>query len=214
MSKKILLIGGGGHCKSVLDSLLELKEYVEIGIIDKKDNVGNFVMGIPIIGCDDDLSALFNNGYKYAFVTLGSISNPMLRIKLFEKISKIGYEIPVIIDSTAEVSKYAEVEKGVFIGKQCIVNPDTIIKKGSIINSGAIIEHDCRVGAFAHIAPGAVLSGGVTVGDQTHIGTNATLKQQIKIGSNTIIGIGSVVTQNIKNKIIAYGNPCREVEKR
>jgi len=30
MNKKILLIGGGGHCKSVLDSLLDLDEYDDI----------------------------------------------------------------------------------------------------------------------------------------------------------------------------------------
>ena len=95
MNKKILLIGGGGHCKSVLDSLLELNEYAEIGIVDKKENLGKSVMGVPVVGCDDDLPALFRDGYRYAFVTLGSIGNPTLRIKLFNLLSEIGYEIPV-----------------------------------------------------------------------------------------------------------------------
>ena len=40
MNKKILLVGGGGHCQSVLDSLLELDQFSAIGIIDKKENVG------------------------------------------------------------------------------------------------------------------------------------------------------------------------------
>lgn len=213
MNKKILLIGGGGHCKSVLDSLLELNEYAEIGIVDKKENIGKSVIGVPVVGCDDDLPSLFREGYKYAFVTVGSIGNPSLRIKLFNLLSEIGYVIPVIINDSAKVSKYAKIDQGVFIGKQSIINTGAMIKKGSIINSGSIVEHDCQIGAFSHIAPGAILGGEVVVGENSHVGLNATVKQQIHIGSNSIIGMGSVVLQNIDNHTMAYGNPCSEVKK-
>lgn len=213
MNKRILLIGGGGHCKSVLDSLLELNEYSEIGIVDKKENLGKSVMGVPVVGCDDNLPALFRDGYRYAFVTVGSIGNPTLRIKLFNLLSEIGYEIPVIIDGSAKVSKHAKIEQGAFVGKQSIINAGALIQKGAIINSGSIVEHDCQIGAFSHIAPGAVLGGEVVVGEHSHIGLNATVKQQIHIGSNSIIGMGSVVLQNIDSKTMAYGNPCREVKK-
>jgi len=40
MKKNILLIGGGGHCRSVLDTIFELNEYLKLGIIDKKENIG------------------------------------------------------------------------------------------------------------------------------------------------------------------------------
>ena len=213
MNNKILLIGGGGHCKSVLDSLLELNVYSEIGIVDKKENIGKLLIGVPVVGCDDDLPSLINNGYKYAFVTVGSIGNPTLRIELFNMLSEIGYEIPVIVDDSAKVSMHARIEQGVFVGKQSIVNAGCHIQTGAIINSGSIIEHDCQIGAFSHIAPGAVLGGEVVVGDNSHIGSNATVKQQILIGSNSIIGLGSVVLQNIDHHIMAYGNPCREVKK-
>jgi sugar O-acyltransferase (sialic acid O-acetyltransferase NeuD family) len=213
MNKKILLIGGGGHCKSVLDSLLELNEYAEIGIVDKKENLGKSVMGVPVVGCDDDLRYLFSKGYKYAFVTIGSVGNPSLRIKLSNLLNEIGYEIPTIIDSSAKVSKNSKIEQGVFIGKHSIVNACGIIDKGAIINSGCIVEHDCQVGAFSHIAPGAVLGGEVVVGEKSHIGSNATVKQQVHIGPNSIIGMGSVVLENIDSNIMAYGNPCREVKR-
>ena len=213
MNKKILLIGGGGHCKSVLDSLLELNEFREIGIVDKKENVGKSVMGVPVVGCDDDLPTLFRDGYGHAFVTVGSIGNPTLRIKLFNLLTEIGYEIPAIIDGSAKVSKHAKIEQGVFIGKQSTINAGTLIQKGAIINSGSIVEHDCEIGTFTHIAPGAVLGGEVVIGENSHVGSNATVKQQIHIGSNSIIGMGSVVLQNIDSNTMAYGNPCREVKK-
>lgn len=213
MNKRLLLIGGGGHCKSVLDSLLEQNKYSEIGIVDKEENIGKVIIGVPIVGCDDDLQNLFREGYDFAFVTVGSIGNPTLRIKLFNLLSEIGYQIPAVIDNSAKVSKYSIIEEGVFIGKQAIVNAGSQIQRGVIINSGSIVEHDCQIGAFSHIAPGAVLGGGVVVGEHSHVGSNATVKQQIHIGSSSIIGMGSVVLRNVESNTMAYGNPCREVRR-
>ena len=212
MDKKLLLIGGGGHCKSVLDSVLTSNEYSEIGIIDKKENNRDNILGIPIIGSDDDLYKLYQDRYHYAFVTVGSIGEPSLRIKLFKMLETIGFEIPNIIDSTAIVSNQVKVERGIFIGKNVVVNVGTSIKDGSIINTGSTIEHDCIINQFCHIAPGTVLCGEVEVGENTHVGAGSVIKQQIKIGSDTIIGMGSVVLNDISDNIVAYGNPCKEVK--
>lgn len=214
MSKKLLLIGGGGHCKSVLDTILQSNEYSEIGIIDNNKNNGGSILGKPIIGCDDDLSKLYREGYRYAFVTVGSIGEPSLRIKLFKILETIGFEIPNIIDVTAIVSSQVKMERGIFIGRNVVVNVGTYIRNGSIINTGSIIEHDCLINQFCHIAPGTVLCGEVEVGENTHIGAGSNIKQQIKIGSNTIIGMGSVVLKNISDNLIAYGNPCITIKKR
>lgn len=211
MSKKIIIVGGGGHCKSVLDSLLKLNEYSEIGIVDKHENVGNLIMGIPVVGCDENLPTLFKRGYKYAFVAIGSVGNPSLKIELFNIIKKIGFEIPVIVDFSAEVSNHVNIKQGVFVGKRSIINADVLISEGAIINSGSIVEHDCQIGAFSHIAPGAILGGGVIIGDNSHVGANTTIKQQVCIGANSMIGMGSVVLQNISDNTLAYGTPCREV---
>lgn len=214
MVKKILLVGGGSHCKSVLDSLLEQKEFSKIGIIDQKEKIGKEILGVSVIGCDDDLPKLFEDGYKYAFVTVGSIGNPNLRMNLFNILSEIGFEVPNIIDSSAVVSRHIKMETGIFIGKNAVINAGAIIHKGAIINTGAIIEHDCLVGEFAHVSPGSVLSGEVQVGKNTHIGANCVIKQQLRIGSDTIIGMGSVVLKDIEENVIAYGNPCKGVRAR
>lgn len=211
MYKRLLLIGGGGHCKSVLDSLLNLNQYSDIGIVDIKENIGKSILNVPIIGCDDDLQELYEMGYNYAFITVGSIGDPTLRIKLFTMIERIGFKIPNIIDLTATVSRYIKMETGIYIGKKSVVNAGTSIRKGTIINTGSIIEHDCLIEKFSHIAPGSVLCGEARIGKNTHIGANSVIKQQVRIGSNTIIGMGSVVLYDIADYIIAYGNPCKEV---
>lgn len=211
MSKKILLVGGGGHCQSVLDILLNMNDYFEIGIIDTKENIGKNILGIPIIGCDDDLAKFFNEGFKEAFVTVGSIGNPKLRIKLFNILEEMGFEIPNIIDKTAIVSDHTKLANGIFVGRNAVINAGSIIHKGAIINTSTTIEHDCIIEEFVHIAPGTVLCGEVHVGKSTHIGARSVIKQQTMVGSNTVIGLGSTVLKNIQNNIVAYGNPCKEV---
>lgn len=213
MNEKILLVGGGGHCKSVLDTLFDLNTYSEIGIIDNALNKGEIIMGVPVLGDDNDLVDLFNSGFHYAFVTIGSVGYPNTRIKIYDLLIKIGFILPIIIDPSSRVSKLSSIEAGVYIGKMATVNINSEIHKGSIINTGSIIDHDCKIGAFVHIAPGAVLGGDVTVGDNTHIGSNATIKQQVNIGNNTIVGMGTVITKNVDDGVVIYGNNRRVIKK-
>jgi sugar O-acyltransferase (sialic acid O-acetyltransferase NeuD family) len=208
---RLLLIGGGGHCSSVLDVLFETNFYDEIGIVDSEEKLGNKLLSKEYIGTDDDLNELFNEGYSSAFITVGSIGNPFLRKKLFNLIKEMGFNIPNIISKTAVVSNYAFLGNGIFIGKGSIVNVNASVGNGAIINTGSIVEHDCRIDNFVHLAPGVTLSGGVNIGENTHIGTNSTIIQEISIGKNTIIGAGSVVVKNIGDNCKAYGNPCKEV---
>jgi len=210
MNKKIILIGGGGHCKSVLDSLLKLNEFSVIGIVDKKENVGETVLGVRIIGCDQDLPHLFQDGFKQAFVTVGSVGSPQLRIKIFNLLTKIGFGIPNIVDPSAVVSNSATMAEGIYVGKNAVINAGAVIHTGVIINTGAIIEHDCSIGDYVHVSPGSVICGNVEISENTHIGAGCVIKQQLKIGPNSVIGMGSVVLSDIGANIIAYGNPCKE----
>ena len=212
MIEKIVLIGGGGHCKSVIDSIISAGNFEIAGIIDIEKNVGMSVNGIPIIGTDEDLESLFTEGINNAFITLGSIKPGSIRQKIVNKAAEIGYKFPVIIDKSAIISDFSTIFEGSFIGKGVIINTNAMIGQHCIINSGSIIEHDVNIGGFVHVAPGVTLSGSVIVGNNTHLGTNTTVIQGITIGNDTLIGAGSVVVKDISNGVKAYGNPCREAD--
>ena len=203
-----MLIGGGGHCHSVLDSILALGTYKEIGIID---NVNSSVLGIDVIGCDDDIPAFFKAGWTEAFITVGSIGSTKIRRRLYQMVKMIGLTVPSIKDPTAVIAKGTIIGEGAFIGKQAVINTGSIIGECSIINTGAIIEHDCVVNNFSHISSGTVLCGQVQIGEDTHIGAGSVVRQQISIGNNVLIGAGSVVVKNIPNNVKGYGNPCKVV---
>lgn len=207
---KMLIAGSGGHCKSVLDTLKELKREL-IGILDVKEKVGSRLQDIPVIGTDNDLEYFYQQGIRVLFIAIGSIGNPEKRIQIYKKAKEIGYYFPIIIDRTAVISQHVVIGEGTFIGKGVIINTQVEIGRNTIINTGSIIEHDCIIEDFVHIAPGTTLSGEVHVKKNSHIGTHATVIQNITIGSNTMIGAGSSVVEDIKDNAKAYGNPCRAV---
>ncbi len=210
MAKRLLLLGGGGHCRSVADSLLADGRYDEIGIVDY-DTEAN-VADLPVVGNDEDLPSLFADGWEEAFVAVGSVGNVSLRRKLFEKIKAVGFSIPHIIDPTAAIARDAVIGEGVYIGKRAVVNAKAEVESFAIINSGAIVEHDVFIDAFTHVSPGATICGEAKIGWNTHIGAAAVVKQGVSIGSNVIIGAGSVVLKDIPDFVKAYGNPCKVVE--
>lgn len=212
MSKKLLLIGGGGHANSVIDSIYSLNDFDEIGIVVNDLPKESNILGIKVVGSDDDLDELKQQGFHYAFVSVGSIGDTNLRKHLSNKLESKGFIIPNIIDKTAIVSDFSSIGKGNFIGKNSIVNANAELGDFTIINTSTIVEHDCKIGSFVHLSPGCVLSGGAKIGSDSHIGANSTVKQGITVGNNTLIGMGSVVVQNISDNMVGYGNPCKEVK--
>ncbi len=190
MKEKIVLIGGGGHCHSVIDVIELENRYEIIGIIDTKENIGKKVLGYEIIGCDDDLETIFLS-CKNALITVGQIKTSDLRIKLFEKLKNIGFNFPVIISPIAYVSKHAIIDEGTVIMHHALVNANVKIGKNCIINSKALIEHDCIICDNCHISTSSVINGGVTVKANTFFGSNATSKQAIEIAG--FIKAGSLV---------------------
>lgn len=192
MKPKILLIGGGGHCKSVIDVIEMEGSYMIAGIIDKKELLGQKVLGYEIIGCDDDLEVLFDR-FKYAIVTVGQIKSPDVRIKLFNRLKTIGYELPVIISPMAYVSKHATVDMGTVVMHDALVNANAKIGKNCIINSKALIEHDSIIGDYCHISTGAVINGGTVISQGTFFGSNAVSKEYVSIAEKSFIKAGSIV---------------------
>ena len=48
MKKPLILVGGGGHCKSVID-VAESAGYTILGILDKPEEIGKHVFGYEVI---------------------------------------------------------------------------------------------------------------------------------------------------------------------
>ena len=82
MKRNIILIGGGGHCKAVIDVIEKEGKYQVEGIIDIKKKLGTECYGYKIVGTDEDLRE-FARHYKYFFITIGHLGVSRMREPLF-----------------------------------------------------------------------------------------------------------------------------------
>lgn len=203
--KNLILIGGGGHCKSVID-VAESAGYNILGILDTLENVGKDVLAYKVIGVDDDISQYVD---KAEFmITVGFIKNPAIRIKLYNKVKEEGGNFATIVASTARVSRYAILGKGTIVMHHAFVNAGAEVGNNVIINTFSNIEHDVIVGDQCHISTGTMVNGDCKIGQNVFVGSRSILANGIDVGNNIIIGAGSVVCKSICREGIYVGNPA------
>jgi sugar O-acyltransferase (sialic acid O-acetyltransferase NeuD family) len=190
--KKIILIGGGGHCKSVIDVIEQEAKFDIAGIVDKPELLGKTIFGYPVIGNDSNLESLAKK-YQNALITIGQIKSSSLRIKLYDLAIKAQFSLPYIISPNAYVSKHSKIGSGTVVMHNAIVNANVSIGNNCIINSKALIEHDCIISDHCHISTNTIINGGVKIGSKCFIGSNVTTKNNITINENSFIKAGSIV---------------------
>lgn len=204
---EIILIGGGGHCKSCIDVIEHENKYTIAGIIDVNEKVGQDVLGYSIIGCDDDIDNIAEK-YDNFIITVGQLDNNTLRVKLYDKIKNLKKTLPVIISPNAYVSKNSEIGEGTIIMNNAILNTSSNIGVNCIVNTKALIEHDTSVGNHCHISTSSTVNGECNIGNNVFIGSRSVLVQEVEIEDNTFIGAGSVVIKNL-SKGNYFGNPAK-----
>jgi sugar O-acyltransferase (sialic acid O-acetyltransferase NeuD family) len=189
---KIILIGGGTHCKSAIDVIEQEDRFKIVGIIDKPNLKGSKVLDYLIIGNDSDLESLANK-YQYALITVGQTYSPLVRMKLFDLANNAGFILPSIISPNAYVSKHSNIGKGTIVMHNAVINASAFIGDNCIINSKALIEHDCSISNHCHISTNATINGGVTVEEECFVGSNVATKEFITIKKNSFIKAGTIV---------------------
>ncbi len=194
---KIILIGGGGHCKSVIDVIEQENKFKIAGIIDKPELLNSKILGYPVIGNDSDLKNLAKK-YQYALITVGQIKHSSLRIKLYDLAIEAKFTLPSIISPHAYVSRHSKVGRGTIVMHNTVINSNSHIGNNCIINSCSLIEHDVEVGDNCHISTGAIINGQSKIGNETFLGSGSIVKNGVCISEKKIISFGSLVSKDLK----------------
>lgn len=201
--ENIVLVGFGGHARSVADSIENDGKFHIVGYTDLQESFPN--NGYKYLGTDDKLQEIYDSGTHNAVITLGQIGKADSRRRLYTLLKQIGYELPAIIDPSAILASNVSIGEGTFIGKNTVINSNSQIGKMCIINTGVLCEHDNTIGDFCHIAVRTVCCGTVKIGNNCFIGANSTIIQEINIGEDVIIGAASTILHNVNNGEKKYG---------
>ncbi len=193
MRKKLLVFGGSGHAKDVI----EVARSVGYGYFQIITTDGSCAM--------EKLEALkesdFNVEDYKEWDCIVAIGNNAHRRKFYQTYKTLNFVS--IISPTASISSTASIAKGSYVGAFAYLGPDSKIGEASIINSHSIIGHDAIVGEFSHIGPKVCLSGHVELGKSVFVGAGANINngsydKPLQIPDDVHIGMGCLVTESIK----------------
>ncbi len=191
LKKNIVLVGGGGHCISVIDIIENVNEFNILGILDLNSKENN-ILGYKILGGDNLIPELVNEN-TYFLITVGQIKNYSIRKNIAKTLTENNAKLATVISPLAYVSKHAVVGEGSIIMNGAVVNAKSIIGKNCIINTKSNVEHGVSIGDFCHISTCAVINGDSVVGKGSFIGSNATISNNIIIKENSIISAGKFI---------------------
>ncbi len=209
MKRPLLLIGGGGHCKSVIEAVEGLN-YDILGILDLPDFLGSKISGYPVVGTDNEIGQYVEQADF--IITLGFIKDASIRVRLYNLIKKAGGSLATVIAKSAHLSKNSKVGAGTVLLHNSFVNSASQIGENVIINDFACIEHDVTIGSHSHISTGAIVNGNCNVGSRCFVGSGAVIANGVKICDDVIIGAGGVVVNDITESGIYVGNPIKRLK--
>lgn len=199
MSERVMVIGGGGHAKVIIDGLLCCGDQV-VGVLDDSLPVGTQVLGVPVLGIIGDYVCYPDCRFIIA------IGNNFVRRQIAEKLPVKWH---TLIHPTAHVSRFAQIGEGSVIMANASVNACAVVGKHCIVNTGAIVEHENKIRDYAHLSPNAALSGAVIIGECTHVGIGAIVRNNISITEDCVIGAGAVVVKDIMKSGTYVGVPAK-----
>jgi len=205
-SNTLIIYGGGGHAKSLIDLIRAEGKYTVAGILDDGIATGTKVMDIPVLGGGELVSELRQKGIDKAINAVGGIGSITPRLAVYEKLRAAGFTCPTVIHPRAYIEPGAEIGDGGQIFFNAYIGSDVKIGFGCIVNTGAIISHDCILRDFVNISPGAILAGAVIVHERSLVGMGVTINLHVTVGAGARVGNSAVVKADVtQNGIVRAG---------
>ena len=195
--QSLVIYGGGGHGKSLIDLVRALGNFDLLGVIDDGLVAGTVVMNLPVLGGGEVLGALAERGLRFAANAVGGVGDIKSRIRIFERILELGFTCPTLVHPRATVEPSSQLADGVQVFPNAYVGSEAEVGFGTIINTSAVVSHDCRLEAYVNVSPGALLAGGVTVGEGALIGMGVTINLNVTIGAGARVGNSAVVKLDV-----------------
>jgi sugar O-acyltransferase (sialic acid O-acetyltransferase NeuD family) len=200
----LLVLGGGGHAK-VLIATARAAGIPIAGVLDDDPaRIGTAIGGVSVIG-DVSETSIAQSGATTAIIAVGDNQSRRRLAQRFD--GRLAWA--TVVHPTAVVAPDVTLGAGSVVCAGVIVQPATSIEAHVILNTACSVDHDCRIGAFAHIAPGSHLAGSVTVDEGALLGIGTCVIPGRRIGAWAVVGAGSVVVHDIPARVTAKGVPAR-----
>ncbi len=186
--KNIIVIGSGGHGRSVAESILQSGELNLVGFVDDSFTPNATLWGYPILGKINDLA----EAQHLADFVVVAIGNNTLREKIFAQLNDLDFKLASVFHPKSIVSPSAIIGEGTVIMAGGIVGTEAKLGRGVIVNCGATVDHHCIVEDFGHLGVNTCMAGGSSLGALAWLQAGSALGYGVSVPEKTIIlpGVG------------------------
>jgi sugar O-acyltransferase (sialic acid O-acetyltransferase NeuD family) len=194
-SNGLLIVGAGGHGRSVAEAAMLQKKWDFIHFVDDRALDTDNINGFPLVAPPHDL---FSIAPKYQGIVI-AIGHNTTRAKFIQKLLDNSLPLVTIIHPHAFVSQFAEIAAGCTIMSGACVGANARVGVGCIVNCNSTVDHDCVLNAYCHLGVGVHLPGGVKLGQGALLQAGVSAAAQIDIPAWTVWPVGKAVTQEAVN---------------
>lgn len=197
MQDKWVIVGCGGHARSIADVILDNNQNASIIFLDKNAKSNEKLLGFPVF-------ASYNITNENVIIGIGdNLKRKELSIKYYSNLSNV-------ISKRSYIAKSVNLGKGIFVAHHAHIGVLSKINDFVIVNTGVNIDHECVLDTASSVAPNVTLCGKVHLNENVFLGACATVLPNIKICANSIIGAGTIVIDNINISGTYVGNPMQQ----
>lgn len=190
MKKRLLIIGAGGHGRSVAEAALLGQDYALTAFLDDATKPPkHHLWGCPVWGA----TAMLADCRGRIDEVIVAIGNNALREALHQQAKAQGIPLATVIHPAAMVSPTATSGEGSAIMAGAIVGTGAQLGEGVIVNCGAVVDHDCVVESFGHLGVNAGMAGGSVLGRSAWMPVGSALAYGVKVLAGRVLRAGEVV---------------------
>jgi acetyltransferase EpsM len=202
----VFLYGAGGHGRSTFEVIHRQQRFEVTAVLDDGLEPGSSFREVPVIGGRESLESIEP---RRGIVTIGDNDE---RERIVELLRDAGLSFVTAVDPGAHVARDVALGDGTVVMAGVVVNTGTTVGEHVILNTASTVDHDCRLGAFAHLSPGVHVSGECQIGRSAHVGIGASLIQQIRVGGHARVGAGAAVIEDVPDGAVVAGVPARVLD--
>lgn len=198
----MLIAGAGGLATQLLDDLLSAPNGEIVFWSETETKYAFLKEKFRMLTTDEEVVDYFNTHGKTYINCVGGIDG---RRQVTERFRLLGGESLTYISPNSIISPYITVGKGTLILSRVEIEPGVVIGDDCLVNKTANIGHGCIIGSNCEIAPGVIITGEVEMRPNSFIGTRAVILPKVTIGENAIVGAGSIVKKDVPDNAVVSG---------
>ena len=189
MSKTLLVLGAGGHGKSVAEAALLSGEWERVVFLDDAWPAVSAALGFDVVGKVADIARHSGNCQG----AIAAVGNNAVRKQWVALIEQAGVDLVSVVHPKAWVSPSAMLGQGTAVMAGGVVGTVSVVGKAAIVNSNATVDHDVVMEDYSHIGVGVHLAGGVKLGAEAWLQAGSCCGYNVVVEAGFVGGPGTTL---------------------